>query len=84
MQTIGKIFAEGGIFLVKKAKTEYIADALNELEDAFVVEAATYRSDRSQKRWYRMTFAAACAAVCVILCGIHVWDQDRGKQKQMK
>lgn len=65
---------------MKKATTEYIADALNELEDVFIVEAATYRAKRIRKWWYPMSFAAACAVtVCVILYGTDVWDRNQGK-----
>lgn len=65
---------------MKKAKTEYIADALNELEDVFIVEAATYRSKRFRKWWYPMSFAVACAViVCVILYGTDIWDRNLEK-----
>lgn len=61
---------------MSKEKTEHIADALCELEDAFLVEAVTYRSKKlSNRKKYVVGTATCAAAVCIMICGQKLWIQ---------
>ncbi len=54
-------------------KKEYLAEAMDQVSDRHIEEAAVYQKKRRKFVWKGWAAAAAC--LCVVICGAAVWQQ---------